>query len=127
MSTKTLSVMEKADKLVEDYIKVPENIQFYINAANFDLYNGPRGIRSDDKYEWRGFINACNIIREWFDKNDDNLWVDMDCESVSDKEPEGYTDKETGEYYEPNLANIYLYERADIKEVLFGKELKGYI
>lgn len=124
-----MKAAQLAEKVLIDYIKIPDNIKFYIRAANYDLHDGPRGVREDDEHEWVGFTNACNIIRNWFRDNDigNQLWVDMDCESVYDKEPEPTIDEETGSYIEPNWADIYLFEDKDIKRVVFGKELASYI
>jgi hypothetical protein len=97
-----------------------KKLSFYVGAAKFDLYFGPRGIDECDIFPWLGFAHATKEIRALID--DKTVYYDNDCGGFLDKMPEGeYVD---GEYIEPSWEEIY---EVDVKKELCGAELAPYI
>jgi hypothetical protein len=112
-----------------NYLRYPkkdqDKLNFYIDACNTDLYYGPRESSDEDQYIWKGFKDGIKQIQGIIDDDiDKTLYYDNDSGEILDKLPEGEIDKETGEYIEPFLEEIY---ELDIKNLVFGKELKSYI
>ncbi len=126
MPTKTKTT---PDSLIAAHFTLPANIEFYSNAANSDLYNGPRDSYEDDPFPYLGFSHAVKIVGDWADRElPSEIWVDMDCGEVINGCPEeGYTNEETGEYIENCLDHIYHSESRDILRAIFGKELASYL
>lgn len=104
-----------------------DKLLFYIGNCNFDLYFGPHDDGDEDgvEYKWVDFVDGIKKIKEIVsDDINKTLYFDNDCGQILDKLPEGEYDESTGEFIEPYLESIY---ELDVKEVLFGKELSGYI
>ncbi len=126
MPTKTKTTPES---LIDAHFTalMPSNIKFYFNAANNDLYNGPRNSYEDDPFPYQGFIHAVKIVRDWADSElPSEIWVDMDCGQVIEEIPEWETD-ENGEPIEVYQENVYHFESGDIRRAIFGKELASYL
>jgi len=107
-----------------------ENVRRLANTATFDLYNGPfeEGFEPDgDDFKYPGFSEAIDLIKQHSDDIGE-IWFDEDCDYASDKEPEThwYND-ETDEWEEYNLESTYHYERRDVLNAIFGKELASYL
>jgi hypothetical protein len=77
--------------------KLPESTVELISKANHDLYFGPAHLADDEGYP--GFSKALRIIRESLDELND-VYVD-ESGHVSDTEPQGYFDDESGDFIEP--------------------------
>ena len=84
---------------------MPERIRRLANIATMDLYFGPysaENLDDDEERElYKSFHYALDEIKAWSNDLPGTLYVDLDCESASDSEPEGYTDDDTGEWIEP--------------------------
>jgi hypothetical protein len=116
-------------KLVADYLNVPANIQRIANIATFDLYYGPydtSSLEDDEKLIYTDFVHALDDLLKWASVNVPNaLYVDLDTEYVSDKEPEPWLDESTGEVSDPYLENIYKLEGKEILEAIWNTQLVG--
>lgn len=122
------------EKVVESHFVLPDNIRWYANAANFDLYYGPRPNCDDDEYPYINFSNATRVLSEWAEENLSEIWVDTNCDEIFTKEPEGevdeFEDKEGNvrhEWIEPCWEDIRHYSYLEVKKIVFGKELGCYI
>jgi len=112
--------------LIAAHFKLPDNIRFYAGAATNDLYNGPRNSYEDDEFPYLGFTHAVKTLRDWADKElPREIWIDMDCEQILDKLPEG--EEIDGNWVEPYLENTYHLESREILSAIFGKELASYL
>lgn len=122
--------MKSDDKALKAAIRerfpVGKGIQRLINLCNFDLYFGPIGPYCDDGRRWPGFSKALEIIARHVDDVGPTYW-ESGCDYLSDHEPEGYTDEETGEYIPPYLDDTYQISRTHALEILLGKELVKYL
>lgn len=126
MKTFTESQREKAHAAILARINVPEEIKFYVGAANNDLFFGPRDSFEDDAFPWNGFQDAIRKIRQWSDHECFNsLFWDTQCEEILTKLPE--TEEIDGEIFEPCYEDFVEYEGADILEIVCGKELASYV
>ena len=128
------------DKVVEKYFKakMPKDIAQLVAMAHWDLNFGPahgyvdgESTANDSTIEWPGFELACEHIKNWVhDELPSEVWVDMDCDDVSEYAPEGYwehaDDQEEKVWVEPNTENTYHLDRKEIKRAVFG-ELAEYI
>lgn len=116
---------KKLQEIVYNHFKdtIPERIRRLSVICNYDLYFGP--IPPDNNFEndgfnWPGYCAAMDEIQPWIESNiPSDLWVDIDCESVMEKEPEGYyeidDDTEEEEYIEPFLD--FTYHIDSLKEI----------
>lgn len=121
---------KKIEKLVTEAYPMPEHIQRIANIATMDLYFGPYSADNlDDDEErdlYKSFSQALDEIKTWANDLPATLYVDLDYDSVSESEPEGYTD-DSGEYIEPYLENTWKLEGKDILKALFNAELVSYL
>ena len=116
----------KAEVAINNLFAIPEEIRFYINGANYDLYYGPRESFDDDKFPWHGFIDATKRIRAWYEgKEISTLFWDTQAEELIKNMPE--TEEINGEIYEPCFEDYYEFDHQDIKKTIFGTELAQYI
>lgn len=87
------------------------------NGANCNIYVGPESnYRSDKRY-----FAQLNRVRRFIDDYLHDCYVDLDCDYISEKEPEGELDAETGEYIEPYTENTYFVSASEVAEILFGE------
>ena len=126
------SLLERSSDTAEQeainaHFDMPEDVNFYANAANFDLYYGPRESFEDDPVPWQGFQHATKIVRDWVENNVHDVYVDTDSDEVSDREPEPWQDEETGDTFEPDLSTWRHYDERAVKRMLFGRELASYV
>ena len=115
--------------------------------ANFDLYYGPVADgavgdpATDDPEEWQGypgFVSATRAIREALDDVPSTLYVDIDAEDWSEREPQPYTCLECNGsavvdgapcphchegQCEPFTEDTYRVDRRDLVRALLGSEL----
>jgi hypothetical protein len=121
---------ERYEQIVRDYflaLRTPEVIRAQ-RFAHADLHFGPaHNDLSEEDCEGLTFESATTTLRMWFREQPHQIWLDTQCEEVCDKEPEGYDDEETGEYVGPSWEDFYVYEYADIKRIVFGKELAQHV
>ena len=115
------------DKHVRSLL-TPE-IERLSRLAYWDLWHGPIANDGeqgpDDGHPWPGFSEACKQVSAALDTLGD-LWVDTDSDSISDSEPEGYTDDDTGEFVEPYLDSTYHFTRKEALHATF-LELAEYL
>jgi len=116
---------EEIKQLISAHFKMPANIKFYWNAANNDLYNGPRGVRDDDSFPWRGFVHATKIVKDWCDETLNDIWLGTDSGDIVNREPE--PEMVEGEVVEPYWPSISHYDTIKIKKLIFGSELYPYV
>lgn len=127
-------------EIVLEYLKeknllLTEEQEKIKRVATYDLYFGPivstdadiDDLLATEGTEYRGFEWACEQLRSTYEALPSELYVDDECDFVSEKEPEGYLDEETGEWIEPYLESTYLLTARDIREMVFGKELSQYL
>lgn len=116
MQTIERAIREHADAL---FANLRPEVQRLINNANRDLYFGPSV--ADDGYP--GFRLACEAISDAVSDIEDT-YIDEDG-FIFDREPEGETCPETGEWIEP--APYYLIDARDLVSKVVGKELAKYL
>ena len=119
---------KKIRKLVSEHFEkdIPERIRRLSNIASYDLYFGPfpPDKEFEGDFDWPGFEKAIDEIKPWIESNiPSDLWVDIDCDYIMEKEPDGYLDDETGEYIEPFLEYYHLDSFKEIASYIFNKEL----
>src|SRR5271168_2825652 len=127
---------EKAmHKAVMEHFKplMPADVEKQGRLANWDLWSGPINFCEEcgaDHLEdcscevvYAGFTKACGIVSDWLDENVNTLYWLVDCENLSTEEPQG--EEIDGEYCEPE--GYYVIDRKDVVNILFGKDLNGYV
>ncbi len=112
---------------VRNHFEVPEDIERLVNLATSDLLWGPIGLDDDwERENYQGFQSACKRIKEYVDTLPSQLWVDIDCDCVMTREPQG--EEVDGEYIEPYWESIYYVNgRNEIVEALFNHYVVGYV
>lgn len=132
---------------VENHFKVPSHIMACASAIRYDLMHGPSfaaipntGIESftvdhyASDYESLENMTDCKIeetyigivaqtLRDYISNLPSEMWYDSQCGYLSENEPEGYEDDETGEWIEPEWSDYYKLERSNIVAALFGKTI----
>lgn len=119
--------------------RLGETFQDLANMAHADLWYGPYQASDyaeecpDRKTVWTGFQRATHELASMLDTLPSKIWVDIDCEWVSEEEPLCATCDGTGETCEScggtgqdigiELGTTYLLDHSDIKRYLLGKEL----
>lgn len=105
---------------VYKYLSIPneEELKFYINACNNDLYDGPRNIIPGDKYPWKGFLGGCGRIKEIFLNQNlpEEIYYDNNAGIFMDSLPKFDEIDDSLEFYS-----------VDVKKTLAGQELSPYI
>lgn len=130
---------KKINKLVSEHFEkdMPERIRRLASIATMDLYFGPYppDHEFEGEFDWPGFCGAVDEIKPWIESNiPSDLWVDLDCECVMTKEPEGYFEMQESDnpednslievYIEPFLECIYhLHSFKEVTSCIFNKEL----
>jgi hypothetical protein len=117
--------LETEQKAIKEYVNslLDDETKRLVHLAAWDLYWGPVACSPeahngpDDGKPWPGFSAACERIKEALDGLDD-LWVEGD--NVMTREPEGYTDNDTGEWVEPYLEETYRFPRREVLRVAFS-------
>ena len=103
--------------------KMPKRIKELTGAAKMDLNFGPHS-KQDFKEEgvsWPGYEKATQKIEEWADANiPSEIWYNDGADDISESEPQGWEDEETGEWHEPFLEETYHLEHRDIMRAVFG-------
>lgn len=122
--------------LEENKLSLNEYEERIKSTATYDLYFGPI-IRTNEDIEdllgteglvYEGFESACEILAKKADLLPRELWVDIACEYVSEKEPDSsWFNEDTQEWEEEYLEDTYHVKNADIKRYVFGKELSQYV
>jgi hypothetical protein len=136
------------EKAVEAHFPLPPDIRFYSNAANFDLYMGPRDSIEDDPFPWKGFVHATKLVRDWNDDNLHDVWYDTQSGEVTDHNPENHFEpaepepvedpesfeaihkaweEQTNGNYEMYLQDFYALDVQDVKRYIYGRELAPYV
>lgn len=69
---------------IESHFTVPDHIEALAYDVLRDLLYGP-SVTSDD---YPGFVSACKELREWYEQLPDQVYIDTDCDCVSETEPE---------------------------------------
>lgn len=128
---------------VREFVNAPEMLQKIAGAVCYDLLHGPTYVVAPDG-DWSKWTpdhhatfsgdleeygrpvstytsELANHLRSYIRDMPGTLYVDIDAECVTDQEPEGETDEETGEWYEPQP--YYKLETSDIVEAVFGKTI----
>lgn len=125
----------KQSALVKAYVleQLTPRTRRLAQLAWWDLYYGPLtscdvcGVDHLDEcrceHRWPGFESATKEISKELDDLGD-LWVDIDCDHVTDREPQG--EEIDGEWCEPFWEEIYHYTRRDALRAVFG-ELADYL
>lgn len=81
------------------------------------LYYGPGG----DDPDAPGYTTAIDTIRDWIDSEmPRTLYYEDWSGFVSENEPEGFEDEETGEWVEPEWSDYRQYDTREIKRIVFG-------
>jgi hypothetical protein len=93
--------------------------------ASADLHFGPVHNGLDPDAPFPGFESATGTIGTWMrDNMPRELWVDLDCDMVWDREPEGYY--EGDEWISPDTEHVYSVDYKEIKRAVFG-DLAEYV
>lgn len=123
-----MSMHDKAKELLKAHVRkdMPDEIKRAVDYARADLNFGPAHayptLEDDPGFSFEG---ATTKIAAWLDDHaPSEVWVDMDCEMVCDKAPEGYYDGD--EWIEPHTEDVHYFDRASIKRAVFG-ELAEYL
>ena len=122
----------KTEKILAAHYEalMPDEITRLITLASYDLYFGPLvgcnvcGVDSTHDctcaVRWQGFSDAIGKLRAWAEEHlPSEVWVDMDCGSVSESEPQG--EEIDGEWQEPFTENTVYFDCKGIKQAVFGK------
>jgi hypothetical protein len=123
-----MTIRDKAKELVKARVRkdMPDEIKTLVDYARADLNFGPAHayptLEEDPGFSFEG---ATTKIATWLrDNAPSEVWVDMDCEMVGDREPEGYYDGD--DWIEPCTEDTHYFDRADILRAAFG-ELAEYL
>jgi hypothetical protein len=103
-----------ADKAVKRYVDdlMPEDVKKARRAALASLY----GYGADP--DGPSYMTALDTIRDWIDSDmPQTLYYDVQSGYVDETEPEGFEDEE-GQWIEHD--DYYMYDRGQIKRVVFG-------
>jgi hypothetical protein len=121
---------DEYEKTVKAYYteKMSERERACAWFANLDLYFGPNSRPDEgDINADLTFSKAVDELCAWWRDQPREVWLDMDCDHVSESEPEGWTDEETGEFIEPAWECWMHFDTRAVKRALFGSELAGFI
>lgn len=138
---------KKWEAAVEERFPVPPHIMACASAIRYDLLHGttwsliPQGeitkftidhfstYRADLEEDYsegdiieETYIGAvADALRQFIDNFPSEMWFDMDCEELFDREPEPYQDEE-GEWVSPfDFSTVYNLNASNIVEALFGR------
>jgi hypothetical protein len=122
-----MNTRKKVAELVRGYVRanMPEDLRRLSRLARFDVEGWLYAEQDDCEAPYPGFETAIDTVKAWLRDNvASELWVDLDCEMVFDRAPEGYYDGD--EWIEPRTEDVYQVERRDIMRAAFG-ELGPYL
>jgi hypothetical protein len=127
-------VIKYCDRIEQE---LPTRIRCLIRAARSDLYEGPLESYleggfikwqyedgSTEKFAWPGFVAACREIGNALNLPD--IYHNRETGEVSESEPTGYQDEETGEWIDES-EDWYLFDSNDLKREILGRELAHHI
>lgn len=139
---------------IEAAFDLPPHIEAAAEAMRFDLNHGPAwlilpggdptkltdpdlfSLRADaddeagpqDKVVPAFSGPHADMLRAWADENiPSEAWVDLDCDSVSDRPPQEDYEDEDGVAHYADLSNVMLVEASDIRAAIFGAALAPYL
>lgn len=121
------------DSDITEHYEIPGDIEKLARMARADLYGGPTYLDKDGDevtmfdpaYDHPfDFSDAVNTVSDWCGDNVTHMYYDADCGQLMESEPRGDED-EDGNWIEP--APYYEVAPADIKRMLFGRELANYL
>jgi hypothetical protein len=120
---------DEYEKKVKAYFteRMTEREHACVLLAMLDLYIGPTSLDEDSPHKDLTFSKAVDELCAWWRDQPREVWLDMDCDHVSESEPEGWTDEETGEFIEPAWECWMHFDTCAVKRALFGVELMGFI
>lgn len=125
------------DKVIEEHFELPAEIAKKINLLNSDLYFGPLYFDEDEDQCCHmdegatpfNFSRTGDEVMDYLrEQVPSTVYVDMNCEEVFEKEPEGYfedEDDESSDWIEPFWEAIYQVD--DVYSALLGRELYNTI
>lgn len=123
---------EHRDNLIRRWLGIDDATQRLITLCTFYLHFGPFGPMDDNGQPWPGFAASCDLIGAAIDTRD--LWVNGEYDTVTDTEPDWYATWDpygdgnmVPEYSDEDCMEWYCYSYEDIKRVLCGRELAGYV
>jgi hypothetical protein len=121
-------------KAIEAHVSPPPEIEKLGRLASWDLLCGPLNFceecgadRLSDctcSIKYPGFEKACAQVAEWSSELS-TLYYEIDSDFLSENEPEGFEDEESGDWVEPEP--YYTIDRKDIVRAVFGKDLAEYL
>lgn len=113
---------KKYDSTVKAFFteRMNEREHACVLLATLDLYIGPTSLDEDSPHKDLTFEKACNELCAWWQDQPHEVWLDMDCDHVSESEPEGWTDEETGEWQEQAWESWMHFDARSIKREVFG-------
>lgn len=116
------------DKKVKAYFseRMTEREDACVLLATLDLYIGPTSLDEDSPHKDLTFSTAVDELCAWWRNQLHEVWLDTDCDHVSESAPEGWED-ETGEWQEPAWECWMHFDTRALKRALFGAELAGFI
>jgi len=131
-----MDTAQKIDRIVENKVNLPVEIQRKIGLLNSDLYFGPLYFGSDGEecvcFDFEAeptpfdfVVVAREVMEHLRDEVPSEVYVDMNVEEVLSSEPEGWEDEDTGEWIEPFWEEIYHVD--DVYKSLLGRELYSTI
>ena len=115
--------VQRARALIKEHVRkdMPEEIKRLARGAYADLHFGPvhNDIPDEEAERFPGFETATTSVAAWLrDHMSSEVWVDLDCEMVWDKELEGYYDGD--EWIAPDTEHVYHFDRLAILGAAFG-------
>jgi hypothetical protein len=112
--------------ILRNHYQVPEDIERLANLATSDLLRGPVALGDDWEHEnYKGFQDACKRIQQFSHDLPYSVYVDLGCEYVTTREPEG--EEIDGEWCEPCYEDWYHVQGSEVIELIFNEYLVGYI
>jgi len=124
----------------EDYVaahfakKMPKRVKLAAAYLEEDLYHGPMETYGPDHVKAKGypstwtFKKAAKIVSDWSDKNlNGPIYYDSQTGEVTEHEPEGFEDEETGDIIEPIWDDWFEFDRGALWKAVFGKEVAKVI
>ena len=124
------------ERVVEKHFELPADIANKINLLNSDLYSGPlyfnpegeECCHMDDGAVPFNFSKAGDEVMDYLrEQVPSSVYVDMQCEEVFEREPEGFLEDEDDEdsWVEPFWEDIFQVD--DVYRVILGRELGSTI
>lgn len=113
--------IKHARELIKEFVhaEMSDEIKRLTSYALADLHFGPdhNGLDEDPGFS---FERATIAISQWCSDNlPSELWVDLDCDDVLTRAPEGY-EGDDGEWVEPFTEETVYFDRTAIRAATFG-------